>query len=80
MTNTKYSSSALKVGEGWRYSEPSMKLRQEALTILMKNFGDSPYDEYPNRSIYECANEWIEKGHKTTSGLVSYYKAYYTAK
>ena len=74
---TNYSHSELKVGEGWRYSEPHMKLRQEALTILLKNFGDG---EYPNRAIYECANEWVEKGHATTSGLVSYFKAYYTNK
>ena len=80
MTTT-YSSSELKVGEGWRYSEPQMKLRQEALIILMKEFGnDNPYTDYPNRAIYECANEWAEKGHATTSGLVSYFKAYYTAK
>ena len=79
MTTT-YSASELKVGAEWRYSEPKMKLRQEALLILMKNFGnDNPYTDYPNRSIYECANEWVEKGHKTTSGLVSYFKAYYTA-
>ena len=77
---TTYSASELKVGADWRYSEPQMKLRQEALLILMKNFGnDNPYTDYPNRSIYECANEWVEKGHKTTSGLVSYFKAYYTA-
>ena len=29
MTTT-YSASELKVGEDWRYSEPQMKLRQEA--------------------------------------------------
>ena len=77
MTTT-YSASELKVGEDWRYSEPQMKLRQEVLIILMKEFGnDNPYTDYPNRSIYECANEWVEKGHATTSGLVSYFKAYY---
>ena len=80
MTTT-YSASELKVGEDWRYSEPQMKLRQEALIILMKEFGnDNPYTDYPNRAIYECANEWVEKGHATTSGLVSYFKAYYTTK
>ena len=70
---TNYDRSELKVGEGWRYTEPQMKLRQEALTILLKNFGDG---EYPNRSIYECADEWCSK-QATTSGLVSYFKAYY---
>ena len=71
MTTT-YSASELKVGEDWRYSAPKMKLRQEALLILMKNFDD-------NKSIYECADEWVSK-QVTTAGLVSYYKAYYTAK
>tara|TARA_B100000287_G_C20098747_1_gene569453 strand:- start:41 stop:274 length:234 start_codon:yes stop_codon:yes gene_type:complete len=72
---TTYSGTELKVGEGWRYSEPQMKLRAEALLVLLKHFGDG---EYPNQSIYDCANEWVRKGHATTSGLVSYYKAYYT--
>ena len=78
MTTT-YSKSELKVGEGWRYSEPKMKLRAEALAILMKHFGEGPYDEYPNRSIYECANEWCSK-QDTTSGLVKYYEAYYESR
>ena len=47
------------------------KIRQEALIILTKNFpNDSP------KLIYECAHEWSEK-QVSTSGLVSYYKAYY---
>ena len=58
--------------ENDKYSEQKMKLRQETLAILMKNFDD-------NKSIYECADEWVNK-QVTTAGLVSYYKAYYTAK
>ena len=58
--------------ENDKYSEQKMKLRQETLSILMKNFDD-------NKSIYECADEWVSK-QVTTAGLVSYYKAYYTAK
>ena len=58
--------------ENDKYSERKMKLRQETLAILMKNFDD-------NKSIYECADEWVSK-QVTTAGLVSYYKAYYTAK
>ena len=56
--------------ENDKYSEQKMKLRQETLAILMKNFDD-------NKSIYECADEWVSK-QVTTAGLVSYYKAYYT--
>ena len=58
--------------ENDKYSEQKMKLRQETLAILMKNFDD-------NKSIYECADEWVSK-QVTTAGLVSYYKAYYTSK
>ena len=49
------------------------KLRQETLGILLKKFGHLN----DNRSIYECADEWIDK-FETTSGLVKYYETYYT--
>ncbi len=51
-----------------------LKLREEALRILMKNFGDCKTNR--NKSIYECADEWCKK-FKTTSGLVKYYNTYY---
>ena len=51
-----------------------MHLREEALKILLKTFGD----KYSNKSIYECADEWVEKGFKTTSGIVKYYEAYFS--
>ena len=50
-------------------TEEQLKLRQEVLTILLKNFDD-------NRAIYECADEWCSKK-VTTSGLIQYFKAYY---
>ena len=53
-----------------KYSEQKMKLRRETLAILLKNFDD-------NKSIYECADEWVSKGHKISSGVVKYYDAYY---
>ena len=49
------------------------KLRQETLGILLKKFGH--LDD--NRSIYECAYDWVSK-FKTTAGLVKYYETYYT--
>ena len=55
-------------------TEAELDLRQQVLLLLFKNFGNG---DYSNQSIYECADEWISKGHKTVSGLVSYYKAYY---
>ena len=66
-----------KVDEDSKYSETQLELRQQVLLLLFKNFGTG---DYSNQSIYECADEWVRKGHATTSGLVSYYKAYYTPK
>ena len=54
-------------------TESQFKLRQDSLRLLMANFGGSN----PAQSIYECAHDWSGK-QSTTSGLVSYYKAYYT--
>ena len=51
-------------------TEEQLKLRQEVLTILLKNFDD-------NRAIYECADDWCSK-QVTTSGLMKYFQAYYT--
>ena len=50
-------------------SNEQMELRQQTLSILLKNFNN-------NRAIYECADEWTSK-FKTTSGLVKYYKTYF---
>ena len=57
-----------------KYTEEQMKLRQEVLQILFKKFGKGSYS---NKTIYECANEWIDKGHKISPGVVKYYDAYY---
>ena len=56
-------------------AESQFKLRQDSLRLLMANFGGSN----PAQSIYECAHEWSSK-QSTTSGLVSYYKAYYNSR
>ena len=55
-------------------TEEQLKLRQQVLMILFKEFGNG---KYSNQSIYECAVEWISKGHVISGGVVSYYKAYY---
>ena len=57
-----------------KYTEEQMKLRQEVLQILFKKFGNGSYS---NNTIYECANEWIEKGNVRSDGVVSYFNAYY---
>ena len=52
------------------YSEQKMKLRRDSLSILLKKFND-------NRSIYECADDWVSK-QISTAGLIKYYEAYYS--
>ena len=54
-------------------TEEELKLRETVLLILMKQFGSEVEQKY----IYQCADEWISKGHKITSGIVAYFKAYY---
>ena len=50
--------------------EDQVGLRQKALAILFKKYGN-------HQSIYECADEWVAK-QATTSGIVDYYKAYHS--
>ena len=59
-------------GEDW-YSDDNLKLRQDTLRILM-----SKYPKY-TKKVYECADEWCRK-QVTTSGLTSYFEAYYLPK
>ena len=54
-------------------TEQQLKLREETLGILLKNFGNTNN----NKGIYECADEWIEKGNVNTFGIVAYFEAYY---
>ena len=62
---------------GLKMDEDQMKLRQQVLMILFRQFGEG---KYSNQSIYECADEWIAKGHKISAGVVKYYEAYYSRK
>ena len=57
-------------------TEEQMTLRHHVLMILFKQFGKG---EYSNKKIYECADEWIRKGHKISAGVVKYYDAYYNS-
>ena len=58
-------------------TEDQMSLRQQVLKILFREFGKG---DYSNKNIYECADEWVSKGHKISSGVVAYYRAYYSNK
>ena len=69
--------------EDWRYSDDRMKLRGQVLNLLLTRFGglldENGEPQYTNQSIYECAHDWVSQGNVGTSGLVKYYKAYYTS-
>lgn len=70
------------MNEDWRYSPDRMKLREQVLAILLNKFGGplnedgTPVNE--NRSIYECAHDWVSSGQQTTFGIIKYYEAYYS--
>ena len=54
-------------------TDEQLKLRQEVLIKLLHSFGTT----CTSKAIYTCADEWITKGHKITSGVVPYFRAYY---
>ena len=72
------------MNDDWRYSEEKLKLRQQALTILLAKFGGeldrTRKSKYTNQSIYECAHDWVSQGNVNCNGIVAYYEAYYHAK
>ena len=71
------------MNEDWRYSDERMKLREQVLNLLLTRFGslldENGEPQYSNQSMYECAHDWVSQGNVGTSGLVKYYKAYYTS-
>ena len=67
--------------EDWRYSEDKLALREQALKVLLTKYGGQMNEfipKYSSQSIYECAHDWVSQGNINTSGIVSYYKAYYS--
>jgi len=69
------------MSEDWRYSEEKMKLREQALLILLNKFGSdldrSRKSKYTGQSIYACAHDWVSQGNINCNGIVKYYEAYY---
>ena len=62
------------------YSDEALKLRAECLKILLSKYGniDPLKDKYSSRDIYECADEWVSKGHKISAGITDYFHAYFS--
>ena len=71
------------MNEDWRYSDERMNLREQVLNLLLTRFGsllnENGEPQYTNQSMYECAHDWVSQGNVGTSGLIKYYKAYYTS-
>jgi len=66
--------------DDWRYSDQKMKIREQALKVLLAKFGavlEKGSPKYSNQSIYECAHDWVSQGNMHTAGIVKYYEAYY---
>tara|TARA_B100000287_G_scaffold289573_1_gene272863 strand:+ start:662 stop:871 length:210 start_codon:yes stop_codon:yes gene_type:complete len=67
--------------EDWRYSEEKLALRKQALKVLLTKYGgqmEGSLPKYTTQSMYECAHDWVSQGNVSTSGIVSYYEAYYS--
>lgn len=66
--------------DDWRYNDEKMKVREQALKILLAKFGgqmEGVTPKYSSQSIYECAHDWVSQGNFHTAGIVKYYEAYY---
>ena len=61
-------------------TDAELKLRADCLKILLSKYGniDPLKDKYSSRDIYECADEWISKGHKISAGITDYFHAYFS--
>ena len=67
--------------EDWRYSEQRLQAREQALKVLLAKFGHQTQGGAPvhsQKSIYECAHDWVSQGNISTGGIVKYYQAYYS--
>ena len=69
------------MNDDWRYSDDKLKLRQQALTILLAKYGSeldsTRKSKYTSQSIYECAHDWVSQGNVNCNGITAYYEAYY---
>ena len=66
--------------DDWRYNDQKLKVREQALKILLTKFGgqmDGVVPKYSSQSIYECANDLVSQGNMHTAGITKYYEAYY---
>ena len=63
--------------DDWRYSDQKMKVREQALTVLLSRYGGEMKEgqpKYSSQSIYECVQDWVSQGNMNTAGIVKYYE------
>ena len=66
----------------WLYSKERLEFRELCLNLLLHNLGsqlnDAGEPKYSSKSIYACAHDWVSQGNPATTGILNYYKNYYT--
>ena len=65
----------------FKYSPSQMLLRQEALKILLCQFGGKKNDQglpkYQSYIIYECAERWVASGNLNCDGIIKHFLSIY---
>ena len=66
----------------WRYSKERLNLRNEVLLKLLRRFGGHDNEDgspmFSQKSLYECAHDWVSGGHYKTEGVIDFYLENYT--
>ena len=61
----------------YKYSPHQMLLRQEALKILLGQFGaknnEKGLPKYQSHIIYECAERWVAAGNLNCDGIIKHF-------
>ena len=64
-----------------RYEPSRMLLRQEALKILLNQFGGQTQEngmpKYQNYVLYECADRWVSQGNLNCDGIIKFFLSYF---
>ena len=66
--------------DDWRYNDYKMKIREQALRVLLSKFGgqmEGCLPKYSSKSIQECAQDWVSQGNMHTLGIEKYYEVHY---
>ena len=65
----------------YKYSHHKMLLRQEALKILLGQFGSKNNEKglpkYQSHIIYECAEQWVASGNLNCDGIIKHFLSIY---